>query len=98
LFFFVPGVVAFAVDFSNGTIYMPPDQYYYSSKRPRPPLQQVTLPPNQLSRANVEQAVSQHAGRNVRLDGEAYETRSMQNVDEFWGTYDAVARAGRGVD
>lgn len=26
LFFFVPGVIAFAVDFNNGTIYLPPGQ------------------------------------------------------------------------
>jgi hypothetical protein len=25
LFFIIPGVIAFAVDFSNGTIYLPPD-------------------------------------------------------------------------
>ena len=26
-FFFIPGVIAFAVDFSNGTIYLPPRHY-----------------------------------------------------------------------
>src|SRR6185503_14332825 len=27
LLFFIPGVIAFAVDFSTGAIYLPPDQY-----------------------------------------------------------------------
>src|SRR4029077_13755883 len=30
LLFFVPGIVAFAVDFATGTIYLPPQPPYYS--------------------------------------------------------------------
>ncbi len=42
LFFFVPGVAAFAVDFYTGAIYLPSDEYYPPSY---PPSEPVVVPP-----------------------------------------------------
>lgn len=60
LLFFVPGVIAFAVDFSTGAIYLPGGK-------------QASLTPealaNPVERLNaIEQAVLQHTGKQIVLD------------------------------
>lgn len=65
LFFFVPGVIAFAVDFSNGTIYLPggrgadagsPDESRQISFSGRP------------DRDQLERLLQEQAGIQVELD------------------------------
>ena len=68
LFFLVPGVVAFAVDFSTGAIYLPSDSSatddpdLYVLKRPT-----ATL--DMLSHASLEAFLEVHTGRHVDLCG-----------------------------
>lgn len=87
LFFFVPGVVAFAVDFSNGTIYMPSESYSSADRRSgSTELQKVDVPVADMTYPQIEQVVSKHVGREVRLIPGEFETRELQDVDEFWET------------
>lgn len=91
LFFFIPGVIAFAVDFSNGTIYLPPD--YYGGAIPlddRRRLQTVQVPRPGLTREGIARAVSAHTGRKVRLIDGAYQTRELAGIDDFWPACAAV--------
>lgn len=93
--FFIPGVIAFAVDFATGAIYLPPDYYgkgdRTSSKRPE--LTKLQVPRGQADRQHIEQMVSAHVGRDVVLDDGAIETRQLENIDEFWTTHDALANS-----
>ncbi len=65
LFFIIPGVIAFAVDFSNGTIYLPA----------RPPiiiersveLRQIKFDPKHTSIAQIEKIIKDQTGYAVRL-------------------------------
>ena len=87
LFFFVPGVVAFAVDFSNGTIYLPSETYGSAE------LRQVKLPAADLTYSRIEEVVSEQVGQEVRLSQGMYETRELQSIDEFWETNQSFADA-----
>lgn len=91
LFFFVPGVIAFAVDFSTGAIYLPPNRYgrHNGSSKERS-LSRVNVPPEQLSVAHVERVVGDHAERSVRLRSGSFEARELDSMDEFWAVHDDV--------
>ena len=86
LLFFIPGIIAFAVDFSTGAIYLPPD--CIGDARHGQSLKKVDLARDELTRSNVEKVVSQHAGREVRLEKGAYHTAPLTDLASFWGTND----------
>jgi len=92
LFFFVPGVIAFAVDFSNGTIYLPPAEYGARAPKARyRQLEAITMPKGDLTVAGVEQAVSDHTGREVRLIPGEYRSEQLASLDQYWETRDKLA-------
>jgi hypothetical protein len=96
LLFFIPGVIAFAVDFSTGAIYLPPTQGYGDNGRPAKdqPLVEVQVPQKELTQQRLEQVASHHAGRDVRLVTGEYETTPLTKLDDFWTTRERLA-AGR---
>lgn len=66
LFFFVPGVIAFAVDFSNGTIYLPPGQ---TAARDNANNEGLTISfEGRPDRDQLEQLLRTEAGIDVALD------------------------------
>jgi hypothetical protein len=88
LFFFVPGVIAFAVDFNNGTIYLPPEQRYYGGGMPAD--RTLTAHPvqgNPRDVRDIERTVSDHAGQTVTLQPGGYRTRELTSLDDFWTTH-----------
>lgn len=89
LLFFVPGVIAFAVDFSNGTIYLPPERYG-ANDRTATQLTSVKVDRGDLAPERLASTVSQHVGRTVRLDEGAYRTEELDTIDEFWSSHDRL--------
>lgn len=68
LFGVIPGVAAFVIDFSNGTIYLPPDAG--SSIRSLDDLDSmraVKLNPDELTRERIEQVLRSHTGQDIDL-------------------------------
>ena len=85
LCFFVPGVIAFAVDFNNGTIYLPSDRYG-QNKVPTTEKQLVTIKSQDelITIPGLEKIVSRHIGREVRLTLGNFRTQKLGSLDEFW--------------
>ena len=88
LLFLVPGVIAFAVDFATGAIYLPPEE------SPEGPelgmnLREVRVDPAELTPRRVEEVVREQTGKSVELRPGAYRVMRLQNLDEF--TLRAVA-------
>jgi hypothetical protein len=97
ILFFIPGVVAFVVDFYTGAIYLPPE----TATSYRPPidgvgrstgnrtltsdatLQKLTVPPDQLSRSGIEHAVGERIGRTVSLDQPGSRVSPLQQLDDY---------------
>lgn len=96
LLFFIPGVIAFAVDFTNGTIYLPPEEYYlpqegYIGNRPGEDdrrFVEVKLPDEPITASKLEEIVSQHAQREIQLTPGAYQTEALETIDDFWAAWD----------
>lgn len=85
LFFFVPGVIAFAVDFATGAIYLPPSGYGYGHVPPekfsREKWVRVDVDPQELDRGEIERVVSARAGVAVELEPGAFEVRETYQPD-----------------
>lgn len=89
LFFFVPGVIAFAVDFATGAIYLPPSGYGRVEKSSgQAELLKVDSHGERVSVQTLERVVSEHTGQSVRLKPGGYETVPLATLDEFWPTAD----------
>ncbi len=74
LFFIVPGVIAYAVDFSNGTIYLPSGRSTTGVE---------TLPLDKEMRvAELERLLSEKSGRPVSLDDEMVRVEAVETLDE----------------
>jgi hypothetical protein len=92
LLFFIPGVLAFAVDFTTGAIYLPPTGYG-DARRPASDEQlvEVHVPKSELTPERVEQIASKHAGRDVRLVAGRYMTAPLRKLTDFWTTREKLA-------
>lgn len=84
LFFFVPGVIAFAIDFYNGTIFFPPE-YAFLKQTPSRGLKSVALTRKDPDLTEVSAVLSRELGRPIELVEGQYLVREMESLDEFWG-------------
>ena len=69
--FFVPGVVAFGVDFSTGAIYLPPGETNFlksKSAANRNDVHIVRIDPDQLNMDTIKRVVQEHTGCNIDFD------------------------------
>jgi hypothetical protein len=81
LLFVVPGVIAFIVDFHNGTIYLPPEQVpmYDAPVLSR----KIPLEKEDLTLAGIETAVNEHTDAKVWLRQGTYATRELQSLADY---------------
>jgi hypothetical protein len=92
LLFFIPGVIAFAVDFATGAIYLPPSGYGAAGlPKNDEQLVEVQVPPKELTPQRLEQIASQHAGRDVRLVRGEYLTAPLTKLTDFCKTREKLA-------
>ncbi len=83
LLFFVPGIIAFAVDFSNGTIYLPPDRLYVSSAPTDQRMQTVQVEPGDLTSEKLEQILREQTGQSVRFQPGTYRATKINQIQDF---------------
>jgi hypothetical protein len=70
LFFVIPGVIAFAVDFSNGTIYLPPGESSMQDGRTDVADRVVVrVDGRELTKPYIERLVREHTGKAIDLSG-----------------------------
>ena len=80
LLFFVPGVVAFAVDFNNGTIYLPPG----SQVDAKDSMHRWTSIPTASARPTseeIEQVIWERTGKPIRLQPGAYRVGRLESTE-----------------
>lgn len=83
LLFFVPGIIAFAVDFSNGTIYLPPEGAVAPLQVVPAELRTVRMSPAALTAERVEAVIREKTGQTVRLQPGAYRATRLQQIDQL---------------
>ena len=86
LIFFVPGVIAFAVDFHNGTIYLPSNST--TSARRRDKLQNglvaVSIGTNRPTHSDIKRVLMQEAKVTVDLRDAGVQKSPLNSIQEFW--------------
>lgn len=86
LFYIIPGVIAYAIDFSNGTIYLPG-----TSTADVETLHFI----DELDTRTLEQMIAEHMGKQVHLDDELLRVEPVDNLDE---ALTLLRRVGNGDD
>lgn len=84
LFFLIPGVIAFAVDFGDGAIYLP-------EGRGRADVRTIRFDPSGSEKATVERILRERTGYPVRLDGEDVRVEEVAKA-ELPARFTAAAR------
>lgn len=95
LFFIVPGVVAYAVDFSNGTIYLPSGHTSAGVD--------VLRLEEDMDVATLERLLSEKSGKPVSLDSELLRVEEVASLEEALALVrmagiDDESRLGRSPD
>lgn len=87
LLFFVPGVIAFIVDFGTGAIYLPPG---YGETAPPGDWRVVHVPPDELTPARIQEVVARESGEPVDLSAEGVRVEKLKTLDEASGKLSGV--------
>ncbi|WP_437205197.1 hypothetical protein [Planctomicrobium sp. SH664] len=87
----VPGLIAFAIDFGTGAIYLPPEpEVPCEPSTMQPPAVGMVLPRHELDRRGIEAAVSRHINKPVSLAPDCYLSCKLNSIDEFWSRKSAL--------
>jgi len=89
LLFFVPGVVAFAVDFHQGTIFLPSGGMAGLGKEPEQ-LVARNFPDQVLNRKLIEETVAEHTQKHVALTPGFYRSTRLEHLAGFWSSRDTL--------
>ncbi len=79
LLLIIPGVIAFAVDFSNGTIYLPPESRRSFHAKD---LRRVSFDPKQSAPADLEAILEAETGRTIKLDPTSLQVVEVKTLGE----------------
>jgi hypothetical protein len=81
LFFIIPGVIAFCVDFSNGTIYLP--ERGLRSALDLNNFKEVKFDPKHASMASIERTIKDETGYEVKLDEDNVKLSKLRSVNDM---------------
>ena len=84
LLFIIPGVIAFAVDISNGTLYFPNGRRHSSVSTETEPMIVIQINPAELNEKTLQEIVQKHTGVAIRSDlrdVEIYELKRTENIE-----------------
>jgi hypothetical protein len=81
LFGIIPGVIAFAVDFSNGTIYLPGRSHLGSLDLKN--IKEVKFDPNHTSLASIERIIKDETGCEVRFNQDNIKLSKLKSVKDM---------------
>ncbi len=85
LAFFVPGVIAFAVDFNNGTIYLPPEDYSELSGGPTSQKNWTTIEVDaeKLNKEKLVSIIQQRTGKTISLQPGTFQVRQLEHTEQI---------------
>ena len=84
LLFIIPGVIAFAVDITNGTLYFPNGRRHSSITTGDEPMTVIRVNPAELNEKMIQNIVKEHTGASIRpdlRDVEIYELDKSENIE-----------------
>lgn len=87
LLFIIPGIIAYAVDFSNGTIYLPGT---YRGSLDIKDLKQVKFDPKKYTNATIEKIIKDETGYEVKLDRGNMKISRLESLDDMLARFAEV--------
>lgn len=87
LLFIVPGLIAFAVDFTSGTIYLPARKRAHLQQPDFEKMLAIQIPRDKLNKRGIEQALEEQIGRPISLDSENLRVYELDDIDQCWMQY-----------
>lgn len=85
LLFIIPGVIAFAVDFATGTIYLPGSSAILGTENQLEGWATLTVPAENMTREGFESVIAEHAHVHDALsskNGHVYEVGSLSEASQ----------------
>lgn len=84
IFFLIPGLIAFAVDFATGAIYLPPEYSTPGVPLVRGKFKKLQSSQPRPSMAEVEALVSAEVKQPIKLTEGEYVSEPLSELDDFW--------------
>ncbi len=84
LFFLIPGIIAFAVDFSEGTIYLPGGRV-------------ARFDPKHTTVATLEGIIQRETGQSVKLNQKNMEVSRLGSLDDMRNRFAAVSPSDKNI-
>lgn len=85
--FLIPGIIAYAVDFSTGTIYLPgTDRGSLDFKD----IKQVKFDPQHYTNATIEKIIKEETGYAVKLPQETMKMYRLKSIDDMMARFAEV--------
>lgn len=81
IFFIVPGVLAFAVDFITGAIYLPKNQRSADQFQDNKELVAAAIDMSTIDINAVEKTILEKTGKDIDLDTGVYQTYTIENPE-----------------
>lgn len=92
LLFIIPGVIAFAVDFNNGTIYLPGTS---RSSLDQKKIKKISFDVRHSSNAVIERIIKEETGYDVRLDQDNLQISKLKSLDDMAETFAKIPQSGQ---
>jgi len=86
LFFIIPGIIAYAVDFSNGTIYLPGTVGSLDVKD----IKQVKFDPKHYNAATIEKIIKRETGHAIKLSRNNIQVYKLKSLDDMMARFAEV--------
>src|SRR3989339_553391 len=80
LFFLIPGIIAYAVDFNNGTIYLPGG---FLSSLETQNIKEIQFDPKNISMASIEKIIKNETGYDVKLYKDKMQIVKLECSDDI---------------
>jgi hypothetical protein len=87
LLFLIPGIIAFAVDFNNGTIYLPGTS---RSSLDLKDMKQVRFDPKNSNLADIERIIKDETGYAVQLDQSHVSILKLRSTDDMLVQFEQI--------
>jgi hypothetical protein len=86
LFFIIPGLIAYAIDFSEGTIYLPGTTGSLDVKD----IKQVKFDPKHYNAATIEKIIKRETGYAVKLSRNNIQVYKLKSLDDMMARFAEV--------
>ncbi len=94
LFGVIPGLIAFAVDFHNNTIYLPAGQSSVTPESDTDEMVAISVAPNQLTQQGIEAVIEKETGLKVRLSDPNLQLKELEPGRSIQREFARVAGSG----